>query len=269
MTDQHLQDALKDFNAEHQDELKTVATTLQRSGLRRIHFGVDFVNDDGAPSDYAVYEYTDGRVVEQADWPDELDYGVFGFGMSYCQPYTFDIETASVRHDTQGGQLDLPADYALTRSYHSAARLLQLEAEAEEIESEFGQMNSFNEEHAERLSELAAILEKQGIETVYFGIDAVGEGDTVSYPLSDWCFVQGSNYTNPMFDTPQPQLAVMVELKDLWDALPQFGAFVFNVDAMQVEINHFGGSMEIRTGLTRSYFSQEQLQALLDKVNNV
>ena len=51
MTERHIQDDLKAFNAEHQAEFSAVAVTLRLSGIRRIHFGLDFVNDDGEPSD--------------------------------------------------------------------------------------------------------------------------------------------------------------------------------------------------------------------------
>ena len=78
--------ALLEVQAQHGGVLRAVARTLQAQGVRRLHYGVDYVNDDGEPADYAVYEYEDGRVVELEHWPEELSEDVFLWAVRYCSP---------------------------------------------------------------------------------------------------------------------------------------------------------------------------------------
>ena len=130
-------------------------------------------------------------------------------------------------------------------------------------------LESFNDDQGERLSELAGLLGEQGIHLVYFGIDAVGEGEAMSYPLSDWCFAYRNDDTEEIIDgdVMEPQLAAMKAFTDLWDALPQFGAFSLDVEDAQVSVDEYsGGSLEVRPDLTRAYHGQQQLQALLAEV---
>ncbi|NJK44847.1 MAG: hypothetical protein HC933_11670 [Pleurocapsa sp. SU_196_0] len=89
-------------------------------GLLRVHYGVDYVNDDGSPADYAVLEYADGRIEELDEWLEDLEYDTFLSSVRYCYPYTFDARNAEVSFDASGGMMDTEEN--VIRMYHTDAR---------------------------------------------------------------------------------------------------------------------------------------------------
>jgi hypothetical protein len=247
---------LKSFNVEHRVRLTRTARTLLDDGIRRVHFGVDYVNDDGDPADYAVLEYADGRVEERDAWLDALDYDVFYTGLRYCQPYTFDAESATLSFDDAGGTIDTEEN--VIRMYHSPERREKLESWAEESDG----IEAFFLDHLDELTRIAAALEALDVSDVCFGLDWVG--DTLT--LSEWSFMarrMGGDVILPLHAEP-PELE---ELKALLEAdFPLGGAFIF--DTVQCTLLHDpdGGLVHIdsRTdaSIQRAYRTEEQRATL-------
>lgn len=257
MTAKYVDRALRTFNEQFAPQLREAAAVLRARGVRRVHYGVDYVNDDGDVGDYAVYEYEDGRVVELDAWPEELGYDVF-LSVEYCQPYTFEVDASSVLLDRAGGQVDVEEN--VIRNYHTDARRRRLEAQAEVASG----LETFNAECWEELGMLAAELRGEGIARVSFGIDCVRDDASVEYHLSDWCFVHHHD------DRPvelRPQLDEMRSRGELWSALPVFGAFELDAEMSSVWMDTEGGTVRVSERWTRAYHSAQQRAALEAEAN--
>jgi hypothetical protein len=245
-----MQKNLDAFNKKHQKVLQKTAKELLAQGIAKVHYGVDYVNDDGDAADYAVLEYTDGRIEEIDEWLTALDYNTFGFGMTYCLPYTFDARTAKVIFDLEGGSMD--AEESVIRMYHTTERREKLEAELEE----FGMnLERFSDHHFEELEPIAQALQARGIQSLYFGVDYV---DGV-YSLSPWGILVFEDETKEHFEHFPNELGPIL---DLIDEFPQFGAFMFEVEDCGIEEDYEGGIVELNDTEYRAYHSQAQLEAL-------
>jgi hypothetical protein len=243
-----MQKNLDAFNKKNQKVLQKTAKELLDEGIARVHYGVDYVNDDGDAADYAVLEYTDGRVEEQDEWLEALDYNTFGFGMTYCLPYTFDAREAKVIFDLEGGSVD--AEESVIRMYHTFERREKLEAEKEDIDLE---MVSYM--HHSELNDLSETLESQGISQMIFGVDCVDE----TYTLSNWGILIFEDGTEKYIEHSPIELET---IQEVIDELPQFGAFVFDVELCMIEEDLEGGIFEVSETESRAYHSQAQLEAL-------
>ncbi|MFC4637764.1 hypothetical protein [Deinococcus hohokamensis] len=257
MTHQHVEEDLRSFNAKYRPQLQALADLLQARGVCRLHYGVDYVNDDGDAAEYAVYEYADGRSIEQGAWPGELEYNVFVYGVRYCQPYTFDVSSATLLHDTQGGQIDTEEN--VIRAYHTPGRRLLLEEEAEGNE-QAGDLVIFNATCGQELQELADELSAQGVQVLHFGIDALTRKGLVYYLLSDWCVVERDGQEEVLQCLP-----ALTSRDDLWHDLPWFGAFSLDIRTAQVVEDLQGGSVEVHPNETRAFHTEAQRQALMEK----
>jgi hypothetical protein len=245
-----MRNTLKEFNLEHQLVLQETAKTLLSKGITRVHYGVDYVNDDGDAAEYAVLEYTDGRVEELDEWLEDLDYQTFGFGMRYCQPYTFDVSEAKVNFDVQGGTIDTEEN--VIRMYHSKARLEKLESEKEESNFELDLVSYTNQDELGTMSET---FQARGVKQVFFGVDNMDE----TYTLSNWGILVFDDETEQLLDYCPTELE---DIQEVIDELPQFGAFVFNVETRMIEEDYEGGIFEVSETESRAYHSQAQLAAL-------
>jgi hypothetical protein len=245
-----MRNTLKEFNLEHRVVLQETAKTLLGKGISRVHYGVDYVNDDGDAADYAVLEYTDGRVEELDEWLEALDYETFGFGMRYCQPYTFDTKEAKVDFDLQGGTID--TEESVIRMYHSKARLEKLEAEKEDSNFDL-EIVSYT--HQDELGAMSEAFQARGVSQMFFGVDCVDE----TYTLCDWGILVFDDGTEQVLDYCPTELE---EIQEVIDELPQFGAFVFNVETCMIEEDFEGGIFEISDTESRVYHNQAQLEAL-------
>jgi hypothetical protein len=244
-----MRNTLREFNLEHQAVLQETAKTLLKKGISRVHYGVDYVNDDGDAAEYAVLEYTDGRIEELDEWLEDLDYQTFGFGMRYCLPYTFDVSEAKVNFDVQGGTIDTEEN--VIRMYHSKGRLEKLESEKEE--------NNFDLEivsytHQDELSAMSEEFQARGITQVFFGVDCVDE----TYTLSNWGVLVFDDETQQVLDYCPTEFEA---IQEVIDELPQFGAFVFNVETCMIEEDAEGGIFEVSETESRVYHTQAQLEA--------
>ena len=247
---------LKVFNGEHHGQLSRTADALRLRGIRRVHFGVDYVNDDGNPADYAVLEFTDGRVEEQDAWLEELDYEVFYFGLRYCQPYTFDAEAVELTFDDDGGSVDTEEN--VIRMYHSPERHERLQVWADESDG----IEDFFIDHLDDLTRIGAAFEALDVSDLYFGLDWVGD----ALALSAWSFMarrMGGDVILPLHAEP-PELG---EFKSLLEAhFPLGGAFIF--DTVQCSFLHDpdGGLVHIESStevsIQRAYRTDEQREAL-------
>jgi hypothetical protein len=245
-----MQKNLDAFNKKNLKVLQKTAKELLAGGIAKVHYGVDFVNDDGDAADYAVLEYTDGRVEEQDEWLEALDYETFGFGMTYCLPYTFDTEEAKVLFDLEGGSMD--AEESVIRMYHTTERREKLEAEL----AEFGMnLEQFSDHHFEELEPITLALQARGIHKVFFGVDYI---DGV-YSLSPWGILVFDNETEEHFEHFPNELEPIL---DLINEFPQFGAFVLEVEDFTIEEDYEGGIVELNDTGYRAYHSQAQLEAL-------
>ncbi|MFB9993324.1 hypothetical protein ACFFLM_15225 [Deinococcus oregonensis] len=248
---------LQHFNAKYRPHLQALASVLATRGVARLHYGVDYVNDDGDQADYAVYEYADGRSIEQGNWPPELEYDVFLYGVQYCQPYTFEVATATLHLDTQGGQVNTEEN--VLRNYHTPQRRQLLEQQADVYDEHGDELGIFNAVHADELQELADELKAQGLELLYFGIDALTENGEAQYPLSDWCAVQRGGREELVSCLPALQAR-----EDLWEDLPSFGAFSLDLTTAQVSEDEQGGSVELELNVSRAFHTAFQRQAILE-----
>jgi hypothetical protein len=243
-----MQKNLDTFNKKNQLVLQKTAKELLSEGIARVHFGVDYVNDDGDAADYAVLEYSDGRIEEQDEWLEALDYETFGFGMTYCLPYTFDAREAKVIFDLEGGSLD--AEESVIRMYHTTKRREKLEAEKEIIDLEL-----LSYMHHSALNDLSENLETQGISQMIFGVDCVDE----TYTLSNWGILVFEDGIEKHLEHFPVELET---IQDVIDELPQFGAFVFDVELCMIQEDFEGGIFEVSDTESRAYHNQEQLAAL-------
>jgi hypothetical protein len=245
-----MRNTLKEFNLEHQVVLQETAKTLLSKGIFRVHYGIDYVNDDGDAADYAVLEYTDGRIEELDEWLEDLDYQTFGFGMCYCQPYTFDTKEAKVDFDIQGGTIDTEEN--VIRMYHSKARLEKLESEKEESNFDL-EIVSYT--HQDELGAMSEEFQARGVSKVFFGVDCIDE----TYTLGNWGILVFDDETEQPLDYCPTELEA---IQEVIDELPQFGAFVFDIETCMIEEDLEGGVFEASQTESRAYHSQEQLAAL-------
>jgi hypothetical protein len=245
-----MRNTLKEFNLEHQLVLQETAKTLLNKGIARVHYGIDYVNDDGDAAEYAVLEYTDGRVEELDEWLEDLDYQTFGFGMRYCLPYTFDVTEAKVNFDVQGGTIDTVEN--VIRMYHSKARLEKLELEKEESNFELDLVSYTNQDELGKMKET---FQARGVKQVFFGVDNMDE----TYTLSNWGILVFDDETEQLLDYCPTELE---EIQDVIDELPQCGAFVFDVETCMIQEDFEGGIFEMTDTKARAYHTQEQLEAL-------
>jgi hypothetical protein len=126
--DLDFQDQLKFFHEEHAESLHAMATELRAAGVERVHYGLDFYNDEADLSDYAVIEYADGRIEERNQWYEVLDYKVL-WSFGYTGAYTFDVDTERVFKDDQGGVISMVSRLLRSNAYHTPKRREQLEAQ--------------------------------------------------------------------------------------------------------------------------------------------
>jgi hypothetical protein len=245
-----MQKNLDAFNKKNQKVLQKTAKELLAQGIARVHYGVDYVNDDGDAADYAVLEYTDGRVEEQDEWLEALDYETFGFGVGYCNPYTFDAQETKVIFDLEGGSMD--AEESVIRMYHTIERREKLEAEQEESNFDLELVSYTNQDELGAMSET---FQARGVKQVFFGVDNMDE----TYTLSNWGILVFDDETEQLLDYCPTELE---DIQEVIDELPQFGAFVFNVETCMIEEDFEGGIFEVSDTESRAYHSQAQLEAL-------
>ncbi len=240
---------LADFNLKHIEVLQTTAKTLLERGIARVHYGVDYFNDDGAPAEYAVLAYNDGRVEELDEWLEDLDYDVFQFQMRYCQPYTFDTQKAQVFFDDNGGSINTEEN--VIRMYHSVNRREMLESIAEEEISDLELLSYGNNQVIQPVVEG---MRTKGIERIFFGVDSV---DGI-YPVSNWGFVE---YTNGKTTTLEHFPTELEKILEVIDELPSLGAYSFSSEGMFAD-DEGGGMVEISETVSRAYHTPEQREAL-------
>jgi hypothetical protein len=247
---QRMRRELEALNVRSRDALQNTAKRLLEQGIVRVHYGVDYVNDDGDAADYAVLEYKDGRIEELNQWLEALDYEVFLWGVTYCRPYTFDAHTAQVSFDESGGLIDTEEN--VIRVYHSEARRSQLETEYQDFT---GSLEAFCINNCEELFSCAEPLKERGIMRVYFGLDEIPDGCAVSA----WGFIEfedGSQEAVPHFPTELEPIRAVIE------ELPFIGAFFFNVDIGFIEEDDQGGLFEAAANTALAYHTAEQLKIL-------
>jgi hypothetical protein len=241
--DGQLESPLETQNRKHQKAMQKTAKQLLEKGIIRVHYAMDFVNDDGDAAEYAVLEYENGRIEELDGWFEDLDQDVFLWGLKECLPYTFDARAVKILVDQAGGSVDTE-DNAI-RMYHTDARRQQLEAEAEESKFEM-----FSYEHYDELNSLAESLRNKRIVRVYFGIDQK-DGDC---PVADWGFLEFENGDQKALDHFPDELEV---IRELIDELPQIGAFQFDTQTQMFEADSDGGFLEFDETII-AFHTQEQ-----------
>lgn len=154
--DARTQKEIEAFHKKYARKLERMATSLRAEGIVRVHFGLDFNNDEPDLSDYAVIEYTDGRTEELSEWHPMLDQDVLWNFPAGTGAYTFDVTTARVFEDSDGGVMDV--EEGLSRAFHSPERRQVLEAEAEEFAAE---LEAFMDEHADEIEAFVKRLEEE------------------------------------------------------------------------------------------------------------
>jgi hypothetical protein len=133
MSDPHTQNELEAFHKKFVKKLERMAVRLREVGIVRVHFGLDFNNDEPDIGEYAVVEYEDGRTEELEEWHPMLDQDTlmwqFPLGSG---AYTFDATTANVLEDERGGLIDV--NEGVSRAYHSLEQREAFEQEAAEFQ---------------------------------------------------------------------------------------------------------------------------------------
>ncbi len=245
---------LQAFNQQHQTVLRTTAQKLLERGIVRVHYGVDYVNDDGSPAEYAVLEYQDGQTEEQDAWLKELEYDTFLLSVRYCYPYTFDVRTAEVSFDASGGMMDIEEN--VIRMYHTETRRALLEDEADVAH----RLVDFSGAQAEALSELCAVMEAQGIGDLYFGVDETPTG----YELSDWVYALKEDGSQEWLLESASEIAG--RFRRVMDDFPVevglIGAFSLNAATGWIYDDPEGGTQFANDGTVRAYHTQAQFEAL-------
>jgi hypothetical protein len=128
MAEAEMHNELEAFNKEHAKAFRAMASSLQRAGVLRVHYGLDFNNDEADLAEYAVVEYADGRIEEQNEWYALLDHEILGWNFPFGSgAYTFDATTARVLEDAQGGMVRLVSRMSRLRAYHTPERREKLE----------------------------------------------------------------------------------------------------------------------------------------------
>jgi hypothetical protein len=135
--DTNTRKAVETFHEQHADALQAMAAELRAAGIMRVHFGLDFNNDEPELSDYGVIEYDDGRVQEITEWFAALDQDVFWAFPTGTGTYTFDAVNVRVLEDERGGVIDTYE--GVSQAYHSQMRRSKLEAEAETAAAELAE----------------------------------------------------------------------------------------------------------------------------------
>jgi hypothetical protein len=242
--DGQLESPLEAQNRKHQKAMQKTAKQLLEKGIVRVHYAMDFVNDDGDAAEYAVLEYEDGGIEELDGWFEDLDQDVFLWGLKECLPYTFDARAVRISVDQEGGSVDTE-DNAI-RMYHTDARRQQLEAEAEEAKFEL-----YSYEHYDELNSLAASLKARGIARVYFGID---QKQGMS-PIADWGFLEFENGDQKTLDHFPDELE---DIRELIEELPQIGAFQFDIETQMIEADSDGGILEFEDDTIIAFHTEVQ-----------
>lgn len=246
---------LKDFNQRHRSALQVTAQTLLAKGVVRVHYGVDYVNDDGSPADYAVLEYSDGRTEELDMWLEDLDDDTFALSVRYCHPYTFDARSAEVMFDSSGGMIDTEEN--VIRAYHTTERRAVLEEEADTI----NQLMDYSIEQFQTLSQLCALLEQHDFSDLYFGVDETPQG----YALSDWAFALSADGGDEQMLEEQSEVfnRFLEALADFPEQVSLIGAFSLNVSTCWIYPDTDGGGLhDADDGTVRAYHTAAQLEAL-------
>ncbi|GGJ53985.1 hypothetical protein [Deinococcus roseus] len=245
--------ALTAFHKRNRKALDQTARELQKAGIARIYFGLNFYNDEGDPADYSVVEKLDGSVETLDHWHPLLDLQLFS-SVPYCNAYVFQVGTASVEPDLQGGLIDVAE--ADMRAYHTPEQKQAWEELAEEMDEGLDmetQMWLYNDAHQEEFASWAEQLTERGWVRVYFGIDA--EEDR--YPLSGYVLLEASEGDVE----PQDALPDFMDA-DVFEDLPQYGAFVFDAGTQSVSVDLEGGMVESEKGWTRAYHTPEERDRL-------
>ena len=132
--DARMKKEVETFHKKNRVALEKMAAALREAGINRVHFGLDFNNDEPDLGEYASVEYTDGRTEELEAWPEMLDQELMWAFPLGSGAYTFDATSARVLEDAQGGLIDV--EEGVSRAYHSPEHRQKLEAEAEEFQAE-------------------------------------------------------------------------------------------------------------------------------------
>lgn len=244
-----LDDALQHFHTRNRKALDQTARQLKDAGIARIYFGLNFYNDEGDPADYSVVEHQGGHTEVLDHWHPLLDLQVFS-AVPYCNAYVFQAATATVEPDPQGGLIDVAE--ADSRAYHTPEQREMLEELAEEMGEDIDSDTAlwiYNDQYQQELSELSSELQVRGFVRLYFGIDSTLEG----YPLSDYLILedpQGSKHLqSSLLDFLAPEV---------FEDLPQYGAFVFDAGTSTVAVDPDGGMVESPAGWTRAYHTENE-----------
>jgi hypothetical protein len=251
---QQMRRDLESFNRAHRPVLESTGAKLLKRGIVRVHYGVDYVNDDGAPADYAVLEYIDGRIEELDAWLEDLDGETFSWGVRYCYPYTFDARTAQVSFDASGGQIDTEEN--VIRMFHTPARRELLEVEAENA----GRLEAFSGSHYDTLEGLCMILEQQEIRDLYFGVDETPRG----HALSAWLFADKEDGSPEVLLEEASPISVRFRevMRDFPEEVGLIGAFSLNAVTCWVYNDPNGGTHVLNDGTVCAYHTAEQLENL-------
>ncbi|GEM47004.1 hypothetical protein [Deinococcus cellulosilyticus] len=248
-----LDHALQHFHTRNRKALEQTARDLLNAGIKRVYFGLNFYNDEGDPADYSVVERLDGSTETLEEWHPLLDLQLFS-SVPYCNAYVFQVQTATVEPDPDGGLIDVGE--ADSRAYHTQEQREMLEDLAEELDEGIDSETAmwlYNSQYREDFSGLSEALRDRGFVRMYFGVDSTLEG----YPMSDYLILEDAQGTgHPQQDPP--------EFFDpgLLEDLPQYGAFVFDVQTSSVSIDEAGGMVESESGWTRAYHTQEERMRL-------
>ncbi len=241
------------YNKKHKKILASTAKALAGRGIVRVHYGLDYVNDDGEPADYAILEYADGRAEEQDAWFEELDINTFAMELRYCQPYTFEMSDAKIKIDLQGGMMEMHSDEQVMRAYHANTERQQWVAQEAE-NSKYQSFIIYNYEAIERTDKLLA---KSKILEVHFGIDKIGD----NYRLSEWGKLVKENKETWVEYFPK-------ELQDLKLAIEEdffnYGSFCYDPNQQNISPSPDGGLLVLENN-EYAYNNQEHLAKLQKK----
>jgi hypothetical protein len=250
---------LEEFNLENKQVLQATASVLLEQGILKVHYGMDYVNDDGDAAEYAVLEYKDGRIEELDHWLEALDYDTFIFSLRYCNPYSFDTTLGKVFFDKDGGMIDGEHE-GIIRAYHSQTRREMLEQESADVEP--WELDGFSGSNTNELKELAKGLLLAGIAKVFFGVDYTENG----CELSDWAIAK------LVFDHSEQPLEKFTALNTQFrEMLTNFvndyelpGVYYFDCENGWLFSDPQGGMVDMGDELERSYHTEEQRVALED-----
>ncbi len=244
------------LDQKHAAVLKETAQKLLAREILKVHFGIDFVNDDGDLADYAVLEYSDGRVEELDHWLEDLPYETFLWHTRECQPYTFDTKSATIDVDKDGGMID-GAEEMVIRAYHTQARREMLEQESVQ---EPWELDAFSGSNTDELQDLASALLMANINKVFFGVDYIED-----YQLSDWVIAELTDQTEvPLEQFAELETQFRTTLEGFITDYSQLGAFYFDCETAWLFPDPQGGIIDMGNEVEQSYHTEEQRAALED-----